>query len=61
VKVHYASPYTEISTQCSMWDVDISGLPTSTQTVTDWRQEFLCSQTTAMEQSTNRAEERHYL
>jgi len=30
--------------------------------LTDWRQEFLCSRTTAMEQPTDRdPEERHYV
>ena len=33
-----------------------------TDTVTDWRQEFLCSRTTAMEQPSDRdSEERHYI
>ena len=51
------------------WDVDISGLPTSTRvssrladTVTDWWQEFLCSWTAAMEQPTDRDPvERYYI
>jgi len=48
------------------WDIDISGLPTSTcvscRGLTDWRQEFLCSRTTAMEQPTDRdPDNRHYV